>query len=273
MATLFDGVLALARKLSATRTGTVDSGSTTTIVDTVRFEVEDFWKNGTVLVTKDTIGLAPEGEWSRVSAFVKATGTVTFDAITEAVAAGDKYALVVPRYPLHALIDAFNAELTGTKYPEVDTSLSTLANTTEYTLPSGIFRHNLRQVWVQTEDVSADNQWFRLRNWLVETATTGSAHKLILLSPVDSGYKLKLVYVKYHDALVDASDEVNDLIPLERLLPSAAIHAILNRGHFASGGDHEKDQLRRFDQQELRAKIDHLVLLPEKDGRLKAKWA
>lgn len=273
MTTLFDGVLALARKLSAVRTGTVDSGSTTTIVDALRSEVETFWKNGTALVIQDTGGVAPQGEWGRISAFVHSTGTATIDALTAAVAAGDKYAFIVPRYPLHALIDAFNAELTGVKYPEVDTSLTTLAATTEYTLPSGVFKHNLRQVWVQTNDDSVDNQWFRLRNWMVQVATTGSAHKLILLSPVDDGYTLKLVYVKYHGDLIDATDEINDLIPLERLLPGAAIHAIMNRLHFASGGDHEKTQLARFERQEIMAKVEHVVMLPEKDGRLKAQWA
>lgn len=271
--TLFDAVLAVARKLSSIRSGTVDSGTTTTIVDTIRAEVEDFWKNGTALITKDTGGVAPESEWSRISAFAKATGTVTMDALTAAVAAGDKYALVVPRYPLHALIDAFNAELTGTQFPEVDTSLTTITSVTEYTLPSGVFKHNLRQVWVQTNDDSADNQWFKLRNWSVQVATTGSAHKLIILSAVDDGYTIKLVYVKYHDALIDPTDEINDLIPLELLLPGACIQAITNRSHFASGGDHEKIQLERLEREEIRAKVDHLIILPQQDGRLVARWA
>src|SRR3990167_6302277 len=76
--------------------GRATGGSVTTVIDTNRpeeDEPEDF-EDGTIIILRDSAGAgaAPEGEFSRVTAY--APGTTTFttaDTLTAAVASGDRY--------------------------------------------------------------------------------------------------------------------------------------------------------------------------------------
>lgn len=72
--------------------GTVDSGSTTTVVDAARTESDDEWINAHILVDDTTDDAAPKGEERRITDFVASSDTLTvFPAFTAATAANDTY--------------------------------------------------------------------------------------------------------------------------------------------------------------------------------------
>jgi phage-related protein len=57
-----------------TASGTADSGSTTTLVDSALTQIDDFWNHGQIVVTKSGVDYK-----RRVSDFVASTDTITFD--------------------------------------------------------------------------------------------------------------------------------------------------------------------------------------------------
>uniref|UniRef100_A0A6H1ZI19 Uncharacterized protein n=1 Tax=viral metagenome TaxID=1070528 RepID=A0A6H1ZI19_9ZZZZ len=106
MATIFSNTLAdliemTARLYGDWKSGTVDSGSTTTIVDDTRQEADDYFQNTTpvsvVHIVSTTDGAAPQGESSRATDFTHATGTITISTdkpFTVAPGADDTYAIL-----------------------------------------------------------------------------------------------------------------------------------------------------------------------------------
>ena len=267
MTTLFNAVLALSRKLTAVRSGTADAGgSTTTLVDADRYEEDEFWIDGTILNITNT-------EWARITDYDNTSGTFTYGTLTTA-AEGDKYAAIVPKFPLDTLIESINAVLQEIKYPTEDyTSLDTATNTTEYTLPVGVNRRTLRQVLYQRNNSDAsDHDWKIMRNWYVRPKGIGNQEVLVLESAVDAGMDLNLIYTKNHPYLDDLTDEISEYIPLERWLAPAALHAVESRFNFSSGAKYEKDKIARLERESMEAR-KAIIPLPPFKGRLKAKWA
>ena len=68
---------------------TTDSGTTTTLVDSARTEVDDYWIGATLRVFTGN----NKGAVRKITDFVAATDTLTFDALPNTMAAGDKYEL------------------------------------------------------------------------------------------------------------------------------------------------------------------------------------
>jgi len=71
----------------AKRTGTADSGTTTTTVDTERTEANDYWNNGYIKFTSGN----NIGQTRRVTNFDNNTDTMTHEAFGTAVQTGDTY--------------------------------------------------------------------------------------------------------------------------------------------------------------------------------------
>ena len=91
-------------------TGTVTSGSTSTIVDTTRLKStqysDDAWTGGYTRISYDAGGAAaaPEGELAPNTTYVASTGTVTFNPVmTAAPAVGDIYQLFRQPHPQDVL--------------------------------------------------------------------------------------------------------------------------------------------------------------------------
>jgi len=266
MTTLFEAVLRVGRKLQGLRSGTADSGSTTTCVDSNRFEVNDYWNQGTFLNITNT-------EWSRITDFAGDTGTFTFEEIT-AVDADDKYAAIVPRFPLDAIIEGINDVLQDIEYPlEDSTSLDSSEDTTEYTLPAGITNQNLLQVWVQTNNTDdGDQGWKELMNWFVRPQSIGTQEILVIESDMEAGRDLKLVYAAYHPYLDSPDDEISPYIPLALIAPKACYNVMGGRANFASFNKWEQDLASRFYNEAIMAEAKHPVWMPAKSGRLITKW-
>lgn len=242
--TLFDITYEIARELKITREGVATGGSTASIIDaTNRTEDDDFWNGGTAWVVKDAGGAnaAPQGEYAKVTDFVKSTGTLSFatGAFTAAVAAGDIYVVGKKRYPIDIIVQQVNAALReNVKVPTADaTSLTTISNQREYTLPAAA-QIKLLQVFIQTnDDDSDDNGWTTVRDWEVTAGATGSADTLVFSEQFDGGYKIKLVYLAPHPELHIYSDKLSERVPIQRLIYNATARCLNWYNTKIGGGD------------------------------------
>lgn len=241
--TLFHLTYALAKELNIVREGIATGGSTAAIADTTnRTEADDYWNGGTAWIVKDAggAGAAPEGQFAKVTDFTNTSGSLAFAAssFTAAVAAGDKYAVGKKRYPIDIMIQKINDALAeNIKIPQVDTSLTTAADQTEYTLPK-VAQRKLLQVFVQTvDDDSDDNAWQKVTNWEVATSDTGTADTLIFRQQYDAGYKIKLVYLAPHPELHVYSDKLNEKIKMQSVVYNATARCLRWYNSKLGGGD------------------------------------
>ena len=259
MANMFDLTLRLAMKLGTFREGLATAGTDTThTTDTSRVEGDDTFNGGTLWVIWDADGAdaAPQGEWARVTDFVKSTGVITHDALTAATAAGDRYGISTGRYPLDVLKSAINSVLIEYKQVLYDTtSLDTVNQQSELTLPAGITGANLVQVYAQTNDDADDNRWVPI-NYHVLEAATGSQHTLVIDSRnVSSDVDLMLEYTNYINPLYNADDEVDPVVPVVAILPQAAYQAELIRQRtFGSESKLDIAMLKHFEEQAQQAR-------------------
>lgn len=207
------------------------NGSTTTVVDTKLADEladsneDDIFNGGTVIVLEDTAGAAPEGEFSRVTDYVASTTTLTFSpALTAAPGSGDRVIIAPPDFPLYDMIEVTNDSLKYlTRVPRYDTSITTAANQTEYTLPVALKGRQLLGIEIQGILTDAnDNRWQPLprARWRIGYAAAGSTGTLIL-PQLASGYTVRVAYMAEH-ARVDAYDD-----PIDEHLDRNLVHACI----------------------------------------------
>jgi hypothetical protein len=204
------------------------AGSTTELTDTYRpsNEAADYWNEGTIWIIKTTDGLAPQWESSIIRDYDGA-GVFTFDALTVAVTANDKYAVCKRRYQRHILRQFVNQAIQELgAVARTDTSLTTIDEQTEYTLPIGA-NPDLRQVHIQTKkDDSNDNKWVKIFGWEVIHGDPSTGDTLRLPRQYTAGYSIRLDYNDRHDQLFDASDRLQEDIPVERVIYPAALYSL-----------------------------------------------
>lgn len=136
--------------------GTVDSGSTTTIVDAARTEDNDRWSGKWAYIDTDAGGAhaAPEGQERRISDFTASNDTITVDtAFTAETAIGDTYS-IREKFSRAAYIVGINhgiregARAFGTV--TVDETIVICSDKMNYTLPgTPTFVY---QVWIEEPD-------------------------------------------------------------------------------------------------------------------------
>lgn len=247
--TLFDITLSLARCLGVLSEGIATGGSTTTIADTVeRLEADDFWNGGSAWITYDAAGAgaAPQGEYGYISDFANTGGIVTLrSALTTAVAAGDRYAIATPRYPLQLLIQKAN-ETFGVIEKADTTTITTATQQTEYSLPADVLE--LKQVWIQTNDDADDNGWEQIYDWETLKSETGTANKVRFMRQFDDGYSVKLVYLTYHQVLRVATDKLDDSIHINKVIWNAAVGCLLWRKAKVGESDSSVNELLNYYQ-------------------------
>lgn len=247
--------------------GTATGGTTSTLVDTSRTEASDYWNKGTAWIIRDAAGAgaAPEGEFSVISDWDLSTFTASLSTtLTTAIAAGDRYALCKKRYPLHVLTQMVNNALTELgNIPYEDETLQTSTDVTEYTLPAGVWAQNLLQVHLK--DYYGNNVDKELLGWTVEFGATGVQDVLTFRGSLPTTYYLRLVYLKPHDELFNATDQLNEHVPIQRVVVPAALDAIK--------WYRDKTRLKDFDQKiseledkKLRAEINYAIKFPRKPG-------
>ncbi len=177
MTTLFQLIHTIGQELPrAWKSGTADTGSTTTIQDAQLGGADNSHNVGLALLTRDAggAGVAPEGE-SRIVEDYDAKGAgdgdglVTVEtAFSVAVAVGDKYGIISRRYRKDSILEAINDSIAEIKLADQDdTTTDTASDTKEYAFPSGITPENLLQIWIATS-TSAPWNWHRIYRYYIE---------------------------------------------------------------------------------------------------------
>ena len=272
--TLFDLTYRTARELGIVTEGTATGGSATTIIDTVeRTEAEHHWKGGAVWILYDALGtgVSPQGKYGVVTAFASDTSTITFSpTATDAVAAGDRYAVGKAAYPLNAIISAVNRALSEIKIVTYDTTtVDAVASKTEYSIAVAA-NLDLRQVWLQTQLNDAnDNKWAELLNWRVQRVGAGTADLLVFPYQPCALYDVMLVYAAPHSPLYVYSDKLADNVDYRRVIYKAAYYLLLDK-QLETGREDRVilDAMRRYEQRAQEADDKFPINLPRKPGKL-----
>ncbi len=256
--TLFDATLAVARRMGIIRRGKADSGGTTTaLVDSNRPESADQYDDGTLWHVDDK-------EFSEITDFDGSTFTL-LTALSSATQSGDKYAVASARYPLDWIIDSVNSVLEMIEIPAEDTSITTAEDTTEYTLPTDC--HQLRQVYISTD--RDYKEWLPIQNWEQVKTATGSADKVVLAKEYDDSETLRLVYTKYHPVLYEATENIDEQIPIPRIVPGACAELLMKNLENTDTGDKTlQRRLALFISRAEKAETRHRVRLPNMQGKI-----
>lgn len=245
---LFHLTYRVARLLDGVLEGIATGGGATTIIDTVNLtnQYPDDWFNlGTAWILRDAAGggASPEGKYSKVTDFDKVSGTATIFTVTDAIGAGDRYALTNKRYPLDLMISKINEALDETPIKVVDTTtLTTAGSTTEYTLPAAVLDQSIN-VWIQGQDVAADNRWFRWHDWYVQETGIGTQKKLVFRTQPPYAYDLKLEYIIPHPPLYVYTDKLDEQVNINRIALDAAHRCLLWK--LDQPGDTDPDLARK----------------------------
>ena len=180
--------------------GVATGGSTTTLVDSGLKGRQDDWKFGTAFIDYDAAGAGadPEGKMLEISAYARATGTITTATWTTAPVAGDRYSVADKHYPLDVMITNVNRALKMIgEIPKVDTSLTTAANQLEYTIPAAARgQDKIHDIYIGATTTTADRELSRRLDW-----GTTPDHKLIFTSAKLTGIPIEIWYTGRHDDL------------------------------------------------------------------------
>lgn len=260
-------------------TGVTGGSETTTAIDTklVRdlgnSNRDDYYNGGAFIVIEDAGGAnaAPEGQVTLISDYVASTTTFTLSpALSSGLASGDRVIICTPDFPLYDVIEQVNDALrTLTETPRFDSSITTVANQTEYTLPVALKGARILKVEVQgiTSD-SDSNRWRELprtqwEEWFANAGSTG----LLYITQLASGYTIRITYQKWHPR-VDAYDD-----PIDEFYHPDLVHAVVmsqvlqwrNDADRASGTS-ANPELVALEQkawsQVDRARVVHPVIVP-----------
>lgn len=220
------------RRLGQTYTFTATGGSTTTFIDTNLKEKyqDDQLVDWTVFVTRDTGGVAPENEYSRISAYLESTNTATIGTLTAGIASGDTLTIASNRFPLREMIEAANRALSGIgDIVLIDTSLTTAASQTEYAIPVALKREPPIKVQLQgtTSDSNA-NEWIDLQpdEYDIVPAAPGSTGLLVFRAQPETGLNLKIWYKGVHPNLTVYSSVVSETIHPEIAATGLVAHML-----------------------------------------------
>lgn len=230
-------------------------GTTTTLVDSAYTNKrgDNYFAQGAngghiLFVSETTDGAAPQGQFGEVSGFVNSGGpTFTVPTMTAAPESGDVYAVMKPVIPLYEMISAVNAGLRRLgNQDRVNTSLTGLADTLAYTLPSGVNATNIKRIEIGSDD--PDYGWKDAHGYSIQPQTAGTGDQLIFTHqpPYDSttpaNYTIKITYHGPHAALSAYSDYVEKSISDELAIAICAEAAweYLMQKRPASYGDKTK---------------------------------
>lgn len=191
-------------------------GSATTFINTNfgNFEnppEQDAFKNQLAIVVRDAGGASasPEGKYGLCSAYADATYTGTIASVTDAVASGDTIMLAKQdKFPLAQVRFAINRGLEelGDLPANADTSITIVADTTEYSVPVAVKR-GLRGVYLT--DSNGDET--ALSEYRIEL--TGANTAAILYVPeLTAGYTLRLTYDAPHAPLTAYNSVINEYV-------------------------------------------------------------
>lgn len=214
---------------------------------------QDIFKNYLAIVVRDSAGAgaSPEGRWGVVSAYADATWTGTIATVTDAIASGDTIMLAKQdKFPIAQIMWAINRglESLGDLPANADTSLTTVSNQTEYSIPVAVKR-GLKQVWVEY----TSGYWQELTDKRNELTGAGTASKLYLPATA-SGYSIKLIYDGPHAYLSAYNSTINEYVH-PSVVTNAAIVKLLE---WFNNQDSNQDPDSYFLRKEMEYKREKL---------------
>jgi hypothetical protein len=207
------------RILGRTKTFVATGGSATTAICTNLKEefTDDDMADWSLFVSSTTDGLTPQGKFALISSYAETENTITVPTLTDAIGAGDVITLADSQFPLQEMISLANLALQSLGNIPVtpDTSITTEAGHTEYTLPKSLKYNNLWKVQYQLyTDDSSDNGWVTLNpsEYEVVPSNADSDATLILRDELDSGHTIKVWYIGTHPTLSIYSSVISEYV-------------------------------------------------------------
>jgi hypothetical protein len=232
MSFLYDAVIETARIISPIHEGIATGGSTTQLLDSLLPYRPNWFDNGTLIVRDGTL----DGQFIQIT--TSTTGAINFSTLAAAPAAGNRYVAIRSQYNRYEIISAINtALLEFGELTYLDSTLTVVADTEEYSLPSGV-SHVVRVE--TTEETASPYGWGRNFNW-----REGNG-KLIFDAgryPDAVGTKIRVWYNKLHPAVSAYNDTISDKINIMRLAWAAAIYAVMKRNRETTNETQEKEFL------------------------------
>ena len=227
--TLASATLALSRLIQNTISSTATGGAATTLIDTTRSEPSDHFNQGTLWPLSGT----HSGKSVVVTDYDATTFAFTFPTLTNAIASGVLYAAGAADYPKWALIDAINQALYEIgPLPAIDTSLATVADQEDYTLPTGVY--NIKKVELAGNSTSPYG-YIEHFGW---HEIDGKIRFLPGRAPADASYGLRLTYMLNEVTELSAdTDIISDYIHRDVLVWMAAVHAHRRRIQRSKGDE------------------------------------
>lgn len=226
--TLGQLLIATLRSLGQLNDYTATGGSTTTaVLPDIPDAADDEYKGGTAFVVYVSTGLAPQFEYSRISAYNASTFTVTFAALSAAVASGHRIGIAQSFYPMETAIACANDGLRMLgDVPDVDVVTLTSDNqVTEYTWAVDWKRKPPTKIQVQTSDgtVALDNEWRDVQDWYAVPAAPGTAGKIIFREKLmETGKAIKVWYEAPHPQLTASTSVISEFINPELAIAATA---------------------------------------------------
>jgi hypothetical protein len=213
MTTLLDISLKITKEVQDVIEGTATGGSTTTLVDTALGTLpNDHFNNGRLWIKSGTHA----DKIFQVTDFTTSTGTVTFAAVTGAIAAGVRYAIARNAYPWDQVVSAIQRALESTWVTGIDSTLEGDGQTLEFTLPTGVY--DIKRV--EFSDPAQPHTGVRNSTHWKETST-GKLRFDYGYAPID-GYTIHVHYRDQHAELTDYTVVISNEINIEWLKWAAA---------------------------------------------------
>jgi len=253
MLTTFDVFVDVLQDLGVLNiTTTTGASSKIALVDSkiaATYEDDEF-NEGWAFCIRTSDGLAPQGEYVRISDYDGVTGTFTVDTFSANVDAGDTIGFINDEYPLRLMLERLNSALRTEKIGDlvlVDTSITTVSGQTEYTLPLALKRRPFR-VEIQTSTTSGDYEYVQIYGWRHIPAAAGSTGKLVLSANPDAGKILRVWYRGQHPTLSTYSSVIDETIPPEIVRYALLVEMMSWLNSREEGeNDHVKEEWNKYE--------------------------
>lgn len=196
---------------------TTGGGAANTIIDTLlsgRYD-DDAFKDALAFIRQTTDGLAPQDQFSIITAYNSATQTFSISPNYSAnVEAGDFYAIADPVWSLPTVQRLVNQALHNLGIISLtDDSLTVVANQRRYTLPEALwgFPIELLEIGNNTDGwVRMEGLW---RKIYPKTSTDSHFLEFDVIPAAKTGDTIRLWYKGYHWNVNVYSDKISHTIP------------------------------------------------------------
>jgi hypothetical protein len=191
--------------------------------------IDDFLNGGTLIVVDTTDNAAPEGEFSYISDYDSTSMSISLSPdLTDAIEAGDRIMFIGADFPLYDMTEVVNDAL---KYlgeiPVPDTSITTAAEQTEYTLPAVVVGKQLLDVEVQGQLGDSDNNLFiPVQNWKAVPPASMGGNGTLVLPQLAAGYQVRLTYLGIHPRVEAYDDNISQFLHPDIVHACVFAHAV-----------------------------------------------